>query len=97
MIVIGSAQQHETQVQMKWSKDNQTSNSSIDYVITRISSICYLKQKLVCVNWTNIYSYILEYPPYFAMHMGTIIIKFDTNATTNFEEFLNDKNMQQPV
>ncbi len=83
---------------MKWLEDNWTLNSSIDYVIIGVSSICCLKQKLVCVNWTNIYSYILEYPWYFAMHMGTIIIKFDTNAIDDFQEFLNDMNMhQQPM
>jgi hypothetical protein len=31
------------------------------------------------------------------MHMGTTIIKFDTNAIANFQELLNDKNMQQPM
>jgi hypothetical protein len=29
--------------------------------------------------------------------MGTIIIMFDKNAIVDFQELLNDKNMQQPV
>jgi hypothetical protein len=31
------------------------------------------------------------------MHMGIIIIRFDTNAIVDFQELLNDKNMQQPM
>jgi hypothetical protein len=82
---------------MKWLEENWTLNSFIDYVIRRVSSICRLKQKLICVIWTNIYSCILKYPPYFVMHMGIIIIRFDTNAIVDFQELLNDKNMQQLV